>query len=110
MIASVGSDPGPETEHEPATSEMVEQHGTLGDHVRVVVRHADDAGAQLDVASALRRGGDEDLRAGDDLAAGGVMLADPGLVVTELVEVHDQIEVALQRQRRVLDRQGGTEP
>ena len=39
---------------------------------------------------------------GDDLAARRVVLADPGLVVAELVEVHDQVEVALQRQRRVL--------
>ena len=30
------------------------------------------------------------------------MLADPRLVVTEPVEVHDQVEIALQCQRRVL--------
>ena len=58
----------------------------------------------LIVACSLGGGGDEDLRAGDDLAAGRVMLADPCLVVAELVEVHDQVEVALQRQRRVLAR------
>ena len=57
----------PEAEHEPAAGEVVEQHGALGDHVGVVVRHAGDAGAELDVARALGRGGDEDLRAGDDL-------------------------------------------
>ena len=34
--------------------------------------------------------------------AGGVVLADPRLVVAELVEVHDQVEVALQGQGRVL--------
>ena len=41
---------------------------------------------------------------GDDLGAGGVVLADPRLVVAEPVEVHDQVEVALERQRRVLAR------
>ncbi len=53
-------------------------------------------------ACPLGRGGDEDLGAGDDLGAGGVVLADPGLVVAELVEVHDQVEVAFEGQRRVL--------
>ena len=81
--------------------EVVEQHGALGDHVGVVVRDAGDAGAELDVSGALRGGGDEDLWAGDDLAAGGVVLADPRLVVAELVEVHDQVEVTLQCQRRI---------
>ena len=51
---------------------------------------------------ALRGGRDEDLRRGDDLAAGRVVLADPGLVVAEPVEVRDQLEVALERQGRVL--------
>ena len=54
------------------------------------------------MAGALGDGGDEDLRRGDDLRAGGVVLADPGLVPAELVEVHDEVEVALDRQRRVL--------
>jgi len=36
-----------------------------------------------------------------------VVLADPGLVVAEPVEVLDELEVALQRQRRVLP--GGVE-
>ena len=81
---------------------MIEQHGSLGDHVRVVVGHAGDAGAELDASGALGGGGDEDLGTGNDLGAGGVMLTDPGLVVAELVEVDDQFQIALQRQRRVL--------
>ena len=81
---------------------MIEQYGTLGDHVRVVVGDAGDSGTQLDSPGALGGRGDEDLGAGDDLAAGGVMLADPGLVVAELVEVHDQFQIALQRERWVL--------
>jgi hypothetical protein len=47
-------------------------------------------------------GGDEDLRGGDDLVAGGMMLAEPGLVEPELIEVLDQLQVALEGQGRVL--------
>ena len=53
-------------------------------------------------AGPLGGGGDEDLGAGDDLGAGGVVLADPRLVVAELVEVNDQVEVTFQGQGRVL--------
>ena len=106
-MASVGSEPGPDAEHEAALGEVVEQHRPLGDHVRVVVRDADHAGAELDVLGALGRGGDEDLGRGDDLGSGGVVLADPGLVPAEGVEVLDQLQVALERQRRVLA--GGVE-
>ena len=102
--------PGPEAEHEPAPGEVVEQDGPLGDPQRVVVADADHAGAELDVAGPLGGGGDEDLRRGDDLGAGRVVLADPRLVEAEPVEVLDQLEVALERQRRVLARPGGTAP
>jgi hypothetical protein len=40
--------------------------------------------------------------AGDDLGAGGVVLADPGLVVAQLVETADQLEVTLEREGGVL--------
>ncbi len=53
---------GPDAQHEPAPRHVVELHRSLRDHVRVVVRHADHARAELDVAGALGRGGDEDLR------------------------------------------------
>ena len=62
----------------------------LGHPQRVVVGQRGHAGAELDVARALGGGGDEDLRRGDDLAAGRVVLADPRLVVAEAVEVLDR--------------------
>ena len=93
---------GTDAEHEPAPRHVVELHGPLGDHVRVVVGDADDARAELDVLGPLGRGGDEDLRAGDDLRAGRVVLADPRLVPAEPVEVLDQLEVAFDGERRVL--------
>src|SRR3954469_18461257 len=52
----------------------------------------------------LPGGGDEDLRRGDDLAAGGVVLADPRLVVAQAIEMLDEREVALQSKRGVLAR------
>ena len=52
----------------------------------------------------VRAGGrrDEHLGRRDDLVAAGVVLADPRLVEPEAVEVLDQLEVALERERRVL--------
>jgi hypothetical protein len=94
----------PDAHHRPPAREVVEQDHALGHPQRVVVRERDDAGAELDVAGALRGGRDEDLRRGDDLAAGGVVLADPRLVVAEAVEVLDQLQIALERERRVLAR------
>ena len=51
---------------------------------------------------ALGGGGDEDLGRGDDLEAGRVMLADPGLLVAEPVQVLDQFEVAVECFSRIL--------
>jgi hypothetical protein len=94
----------PDAHHHAPAREVVEQHHPLGHPQRVVVGERDHAGAELDVARPLGGRGDEDLRRGDDLRAGRVVLADPGLVVAEPVQVGDQLEVALQRQRRVLAR------
>ena len=99
-----GQRPGPDAEHRAPARQVVEQDHPLGDPQRVVVGQRGHAGAELDVARALGGGGDEDLRGGDDLAAGRVVLADPGLVVAEAVEVLDERQVALEGQRRVLSR------
>jgi len=53
------------------------------------------------MAGALGGLGDEQFRAGDDLEAAGVMLADPGLVVIELVEMDEQLHVAVEAQQGV---------
>ena len=54
------------------------------------------------MARPLGGGGNEHLGTGDDLEAGRMMLADPGLVVVEPVEVLDELHVAVDRQQRVL--------
>src|SRR5262249_23526194 len=48
-----------------------------------------------------RRDRDEDLGRADDLVARGVVLADPGLVVAQLVEPPHQLEVAVETRGRV---------
>ena len=95
---------GADAEVQPPAGEVVEQHDPVGDHQRVVVGEAHHAGPEADVARPLGRHGQEQLRRGDRLPAGAVVLADPGLVEAEPVEEHDQLEVALERQRRVLPR------
>ncbi len=81
---------------------MVEQHNAVGQDEGLVVGQGGDAGAEADVLGALRGRRDEHLGRGDDLVAGGVVLAEPGLVEAEAVQVLDELEVALERQRRVL--------
>ena len=93
---------GTHAEHRAAPRHVVELDHAVGDHERVVVGQRHDPGAEADVAGALRRGGDEHLRAGDQLEPAGMVLADPGLVVVEPVEMLEQFEVALDRQGRVL--------
>ena len=102
MMASVGSEPGPtpsmkrpRVRWSSCTARSATMYGLW--YATLI-----DAGAELDVAGPLGRRGDEDLRRGDDLGAGGVVLADPGFVPAELVEVGDELEVALDGQRRVL--------
>ena len=102
MRASEESAPGSDAHHHPAAGHVVELDHAVDDHQRVVIGQRDDAGAEADVTGALGGGGDEDLGRGDQFPAGRVMLADPGLVVAELVEPFDQLEVAVDRQRGIL--------
>ena len=91
-----------DAEHHPAPGEVVEHDDAVGEDQRVVVGQRVDARAELDVSCCPGRGGDEHFGGRDRLEPGRVVLADPRLVVAELVEVLDQLEVAVQRQRRVL--------
>ena len=89
-------------EHHPASGEVIEQHHAVGEDQGVVVGQRADPGAELDVLGPLRGDGDEDLGRRDDLEPGGVVLADPGLLEPEAVHRDNQVEVALDRERRVL--------
>ena len=89
-------------EHRATAGEVVEQHEAIGEHQRVVVGERVHAAAEPDVLRARGRGRDEHLGRRDDLVAARVVLADPHLVEAEAVEVLDQVEVAFERERRVL--------
>src|SRR3954469_13462393 len=81
---------------------MVEQHHAVGEHQRLVVRQRADAGSETQSARPLGGHGDEHLGRGDDLVAGRVVLADPRLVVAQLVEPDDHLQIPLERRRGVL--------
>src|SRR4051812_1691187 len=70
----------------------------------MVVGQRAHAGAEPDVFGAAGGGGDEDLGGRDQLPAARVVLTDPRLLVPEPVEMLDQLEVALEREGRVLAR------
>src|SRR5690606_23829515 len=54
------------------------------------------------VLRALGGGRDDQLGAGDRLPAGGMVLADPGFVIAECVEMGDQVHVAGNGEGRVV--------
>ena len=93
---------GADAEHGAAARHVVELGHARGQHEGVVVGQRDHARAEADMPGALGRGGDEHLRRGDDLEAAGVMLADPGLVIVQPVEMLDQLHVALDGERGIL--------
>ena len=102
MKASDGQGAGTDAEHHAAAREVVEQHHAVGQHQGLVVGERAHPGAEAQVLGALGGRRDEHLGAGDDLVAGGVVLADPRLVEAERVEVLEQVEVALEGERGVL--------
>nr|WP_261403396.1 hypothetical protein [Chenggangzhangella methanolivorans] len=74
----------------------------VGGQQRVLVGQRHDAGAEPDVPGLRRHISEEDHRIGDDLAAGRMVLADPGLVIGEPVDQLDRLEITLERDRHVL--------
>src|SRR5712692_4748152 len=66
-----------------------------------MIRQRHDAGAEPDVARASGRAGDEHLGTGDDLEAAGMVLADPGFVIVQPVEMLEQFHIAFERKCRV---------
>ena len=84
----------PAAEHRPAPCHVVELHEALRHQERVVVGQGGDPRAKPDGAGALGSGGDDELGRGDDLPPGGVMFADPRLVIAEAVEKLDHLQVA----------------
>ena len=91
----------PHAQHDAAAREVIEQHDALRNPQRMVIAHADHAGAELDVLGAFRGSGDEDFRGSDDFHPGRVVLADPRLVVAQVIEMLDECQIALQGQRGV---------
>ena len=91
----------PTAEHRPPARHVVELDEALRDEEGVVVGQARDARAQHDVARALGGGRDHDLGGGDQLPPRRVVLADPDLVVAQVVEPLDQLHVSIDGERGV---------
>ena len=68
----------------------------------MLVGEAEDAATDVQAPGALRRRHHEELGRGDDLPAGAVVLADPGLIEVEPIELFEELEVAIERDRRIL--------
>ena len=77
----------------PAPGHVVKLDHAVGHHEGMMIRQADNPGAQFDLLRPLRRRSDEHLRRRDDLPPGAVVLADPGFVIAQLVQPLDQLNV-----------------
>ena len=97
-----GERAGTDAQHRPATGEVVQQYEPVGHVEGVVIGQRDHPGAQLDVLGDLRGMRDEHHRVADRLHPARVVLPEPGLVEAHPVEQLHQLDVALQRVRRVL--------
>ena len=86
-------------EHHPPAGQVVQQHPAVGHHQRMVVRQRHHAGAQPDVLGPFGGGGDEHLRAGDQLVAAGVVFAEPRLVEAEAVQRDHALHVVFECHR-----------
>jgi hypothetical protein len=80
---------------------MVELYDALRDVERVMVGQRNDPGSKPDALGALGRHGQEQLRRGDHLPAGGVMFAAPELVKAQFVQMLGQSQIALKLQSRM---------
>jgi hypothetical protein len=68
----------------------------------MVIREREDARTELDGAGAIGGDSHEGHWVRDDLPAGGVVLPDPSLVVSEVVQHLDQFEVAVDGERGIV--------
>ena len=94
--------PGSGTEHDAATRMMVELNDAVRSHQRVMVRQRYHARAETDRAGAFGGNGDEQLRRADELPAGGMVLADPGLVEAKPVQPLHELEIAVHARGGIL--------
>ena len=87
---------GAHAHHDSPACQVIEQHHALGYPERVVIRQRHNTGTQSNALRACRGSSHEDLRRGDDLTAGRVVLANPGLVVAQPIEVLEQRQIIFQ--------------
>ena len=80
---------------------MVEQDYALGDPKGIMIREADDTGAQLNMARPFSRHGHEDFRRSADLRSRRMMFAEPRFVIAAAIEPLNELKIALQRERRI---------
>ena len=105
-----GERAGARAEDHPTAGHVIQLHDALGDIEGVVIGQRDHPGAQPDAVGALAGRGQEHLRRGDHLPAGGVVLAAPEFVEAQPVQVFGEGQVAAQLQHRMLaDRVVGRE-
>ena len=82
-----------DAEIQPAVGEMVEHRDAIGEFGRVVIRQQEPAGAEADVLGLQERLRQQQVRRGMRLPRRGVVLADPGLLVAELVEPAQHLQI-----------------
>ena len=87
----------PDAHEEAALRDMVELGGLPGHDRRMLIRQAEDAGAELDALGLWHQGSEEHERRLDGLGGKREMLAEPDLVEADRVGALDDLEVFLQQ-------------
>jgi len=94
--------PWPRAEDRPSTDHVIKLYHALGDVKRMVIGQGHDPGGQLDARGPFTRRRQEHFGRGDHFPAAGMVLTAPEFVVSELVQVLHELEIAAELQHRVL--------
>ena len=97
-----GEQPRAGAEHDAPAGVVVELNDAVRHHERIVIGQRDHPRAEPDRARPFRGHRDEQLGRADQLPTRRMMLADPGLVITEPIEPLHQLQVTVQTGGRVL--------
>ena len=93
--------PRPDAQNHPPPGKMIQLHKAVSHHIRMMIRQADHPRPQPDVPGALRRGSHKHLRRRDRFPPRAMVFPDIGFVKPQRIQPLDQLQVPLQRQRRV---------
>ena len=93
IAQSLGRPRGGDAEIQPAVGEMIEHRDAVGEFGRMVIGQQKTAGTEADIFGLQERLRQQQVRRRMRLPGRGVVLADPGFLVAELIEPAQHLQV-----------------